>query len=286
MRTIFYLSIFSVLLFACHQNRYDYLLENNIGEEITIDTLALTIQDRFSPPIGYERIEYDVNSFQKYLSTFPLKPFDAKVYLYNGQLKTNDKVYASVLDLDVGTKDLQQCADAVMRLRAEYLYHQKKYDQIHFNFTNGFRVDYTKWAKGNRLNISGNTVNWYKSKSEDYSYPTFKSYMEMIFSYAGTASLNLELESVKIEDVQVGDVFIKGGSPGHAVIVVDVAKNKETGKKVFMIAQSYMPAQNIHILVNENDNKKSPWYNPDQFDKIYSPEWTFEKSELKRFSEK
>lgn len=283
MKFILYLSVSSVLLFSCHQNRYDYLLENNIGEEITIDTLALTIQDRFSPPTGYDRSEYPATSFQKYLSTFPLKSFDSKVYLYNGQLKSNDKVYASVLDIDIGTKDLQQCADAVMRLRAEYLYYQKKYSEIHFNFTNGFRVDYTKWAQGNRLNISGNTVSWYKSKQEDYSYPIFKSYLEMIFSYAGTASLNLELKSAKIEDIQVGDVFIKGGSPGHAVIVMDVATNKVTGKKVFMIAQSYMPAQSIHILVNENDNKKSPWYDADQFDKIYSPEWTFEKSELKRF---
>lgn len=283
MKFILYLSVSSVLHFSCHQNRYGYLLKNNIGEEITIDTLASTIQDRFSPPTGYERLEYDANSFQKYLSTFPLKSFDSKVYLYNGQVKSNDKVYASVLDIDVGTKDLQQCADAVMRLRAEYLYHQKRYSEIHFNFTNGFRVDYTKWAKGNRLNISGNTVSWYKSKPEDYSYSTFKSYMEMIFSYAGTASLNLELKSVKVEDIQVGDVFVKGGSPGHAVIVMDVATNKATGKKVFMIAQSYMPAQSIHILVNENDNKKSPWYDADQFDKIYSPEWTFEKSDLKRF---
>ena len=56
--------------------------------------------------------------------------------------------------------------------------------------------------------------------------------------------------SVPYTSLQPGDVFIKGGSPGHAVIVVDVAIYTQTGKKVFLLAQSYMPAQQIHILVN------------------------------------
>jgi hypothetical protein len=50
--------------------------------------------------------------------------------------------------MEIGNKDLHQCADAVMRLRAEYLWNEERYDKIHFNFTNGFRVDYTKWIEG------------------------------------------------------------------------------------------------------------------------------------------
>jgi hypothetical protein len=47
-----------------------------------------------------------------------------------------------------------------------------------------------------------------------------------------------------------------------------------------MLAQSYMPAQETQILKNEND-EISPWYNIKVFDKLYTPEWTFDFGQLK-----
>lgn len=98
-------------------------------------------------------------------------------------------------------------------------------------------------------------------------------------------SLSKELPSVPYSSLQPGDVFIKGGSPGHAVIVIDVAVHPATRKKVFLLAQSYMPAQQIHILVNPTSRNLSPWYELTESDagKLYTPEWTFEKRDLKRF---
>lgn len=83
-----------------------------------------------------------------------------------------------------------------MRLRAEYLYKCKAYDQISFNFTNGFRADYAKWAEGYRISVRGNQVSWYKSKERDYSYKTFRAYLDVVFAYAGTLSLAKELKAV------------------------------------------------------------------------------------------
>ena len=70
--------------------------------------------------------------------------------LYNGSPKGNQSAHAAVFNVDVGNQDLQQCADAVMRLRAEYLFGKGRYEEIHFNFTNGFNADYVKYAEGNR----------------------------------------------------------------------------------------------------------------------------------------
>ncbi len=107
--------------------------------------------------------------------------------------------------------------------------------------------------------------------------------MISIFSYAGTASLSKELKPVQVEDMQIGDVFIRGGFPGHAVIVVDMAENVQTGEKLFMLAQSYMPAQDFHILVNPTDTGLSPWYNTNIGEELITPEWRFYKGELMRF---
>ncbi len=108
--------------------------------------------------------------------------------------------------------------------------------------------------------------------------------MNLVFSYAGTHSLSKELKNIEnLEDIKIGDVFIKGGFPGHAVIVMDVAKHKNSGKKIFLLAQSYMPAQDIHILKNPNNTALNPWYSTDFEDKLYTPEWTFDKNQLKKW---
>ena len=105
--------------------------------------------------------------------------------------------------------------------------------------------------------------------------------MDNIFMFAGTASLSKELHSKNVEDLAAGDVFIQGGFPGHAVIVMDVAVS-DKGSKVFLLAQSYMPAQDIHILKNDNNFGISPWYDLDEIEgSLKTPEWTFSSSDLK-----
>lgn len=242
------------------------------------------IPDRFAPPEGYQRKYLDRNSFAHYLRHLHLKPIGSKVLYYNGEVKPNDEVYAAVVDLPIGRKDLHQCADAVMRLRADYLYAQKRYQDIHFNFTNGFRVDYSEYIKGKRIVVQGNKTYWKQSASPSNTSDDFNRYKEQIYMYAGTLSLSKELVPVKIEDMQIGDVFIQGGYPGHAVIVVDMVENNN-GEKMFMLAQSYMPAQEIQILENPTHPGISPWYGLEGWVDLYTPEWNFIDEDLKRFPE-
>lgn len=248
-----------------------------------VNPSGVKISERFLLPAGYIRIAQKPGSFGEFLQNTNLKPHGTLVHLYNGVEKPA-RVEAAVLSYDVGTRDLQQCADAVMRLRAEYLYQAKQYDALHFNFTSGFNAAYAKWRNGNRITVKGNTVNWVTTTKESTSYQSFREYLNMVFMYAGTASLAKELKPVPLSQMQVGDVFILGGSPGHAVTVVDMAMNTKTNKKLFMIAQSYMPAQDIHVLINKNKPAVSPWYELDEnAELIHTPEWTFEPSQLKRF---
>lgn len=248
-----------------------------------LNSAGTTIETRIKIPTGFERVASPAGSFAAYLRQLSLKPAGTGVFLYNGLPKVA-QVHVAVLDIDVGTRDLQQCADAVMRLRAEYLFAQKRYADIHFNFTNGFNCTYSKWREGYRVKVSGNQVSWYKKGGVDGSYRTFRSYLDMVYSYAGTLSLEKELKTVKYAEMNIGDVLIRGGSPGHAVIVVDMAQNPRTGEKLFLLAQSYMPAQDMHILQNPTDNKLSPWYRVNTSgEEVSTPEWGFVKANLRRF---
>lgn len=240
-----------------------------------------TIRDRIPPENGYSRTKVEPNSFQSYLRNLKLKPAGTKVKYYDGSTKNKSQVYHSVVDLPIGKKNLHQCADAVMRLRAEYLWNQKRYDQIHFNFTNGFKVDYSEWMKGRRMIVNGNKTEWDNGNRASNTYEDFWKYMELIFMYAGTASLEKELPSQKIKDAEIGDVLIQGGHPGHAVIIVDKAMNDE-GRSIYLLAQSYMPAQELQVLNNTSDQNISPWFELEE-GLINTPEWPFSSDDLRRF---
>src|SRR5689334_13565037 len=69
------------------------------------------------------------SGFGQWLRQMPLKT-DKTVYLYNGEKKQNQSAQFAVLDVSVGKNDLQQCADAVMRLRAEYLRFTNRHNMI------------------------------------------------------------------------------------------------------------------------------------------------------------
>ncbi len=250
--------------------------------EIPVDSLIIadgqTVSERFDVPRGFKRLTPDEESFAYYLQKLPLKPDGSKVKYYDGREKQRD-VYLAVVDLSLPDRDLQQCADAVMRLRAEYLYSMKRFDEIQFNFVSGFRAEFSKWAAGNGISVNGSIVSWNTNRNNDSSYESFQNYLSVVYAYASTLSLEKELIGKPISDLAIGDVFIQGGSPGHCVIVVDMAVNENTGEKIFMLAQSYMPAQDIQILKGEYEG--SPWFSAYIGDMLETPEWTFKVSDLK-----
>ncbi|MCX6164825.1 MAG: DUF4846 domain-containing protein [Ignavibacteriae bacterium] len=247
------------------------------------DSTKNTILTRFNIPDGFKRISSEKNSFAEFLQNLKLKPEGTLVKNYDGSIKEPRDVYVAVVDIDVGAQDLQQCADAVMRLRAEYLYLQNRFDDIHFNFTNGFKAEYSKWREGYRIIVNNNSTSWVKKFGESTSYEDFRNYLNIVFTYAGTLSLAKEVKPVELSKMQIGDIFIKGGSPGHAVIVVDLAVNEKSGEKIFLLAQSYMPAQDIQILKNPMNTALSPWYSINFGETLETPEWDFSKNQLKKF---
>lgn len=239
---------------------------------------------RIPVPEGYIRVESPRNSFGEWLQHLPLKPGKPDVFLYNGIEKGNQKAHYAVVNIDAGKVDLQQCADAVIRLRAEYFYSRQDYADIHFNFTSGDRINFTNWAQGYRPIVKEDALIWLQSGNKGTSYKNFRDYLTEIFMYAGSASLSEEMQPVSdTREMQTGDVFIQGGFPGHAAIVVDMAEQQKGEYKLFLLAQSFIPAQDIHILINPNDERLSPWYAIDFGDTLRTPEWSFTKNDLKRF---
>jgi hypothetical protein len=257
-------------------------------------------------PAGYSRIPAEKNSFAAWLRTLPLKK-NRTVYLYNGSPKGNQEAQFAVLDVSVNDpgiqpgaatlppapgicqphqmpqapKDLQQCADAVMRLRAEFLYSLGDFAHIDFYTGQGTRLNFAEWLQGRRYSISGGRLIAFSAAATRLSATPnclrkiFGEYLQTVFTYCGTLSLEKQLDPLSsLNHMEIGDILIHGGSPGHAMLVIDMASN-QAGQKIYMLSQGYMPAQDIHIVRNLYNDALSPWY-PSDGKTIYTPEYTFD----------
>jgi hypothetical protein len=251
-------------LTACNAQTTSKPIQVKTGQEKRL--VANNLVARIPAPQGYKRVEVAEGSFAHFLRNLPLKPAGSDLHYYNGQVKER-KYAGAVVDMDFGKSANEQCADAIIFLRASYLWKTRQYTKINFNFTNGFKAEYAKWAQGYRIR---NNKTWVKTQKADYGYQSFRKYLHLVFQYAGTASLSQELKPIGrcwAADIQAGDVIIKGGFPGHAEIVVDVAEN-EKGERVVLLAQSFMPAQEIEIFPQ--------WFSPSaNGTRLVTPAWTF-----------
>jgi hypothetical protein len=217
-----------------------------------------TISTRIPLPMNANRIK--ATGFGGFLQNFPLKNSGETVRYYNGEISSLNQYNGGVLDIDIGKSDLMQCADAVMYLRARYLKSVNKQDDIAFHFVSGTLCEYKMYKKGYRFN--GKSFTQSASAVNDDS--LFEPYMRLVFAYASTLSLEKELLPVNDwNEIKPGDCFIRGGSPGHVLMVAD--KMTLDGKIYFALIQGFMPAQSIHIV----RNKSGYWY---EVGKDYSSE--------------
>jgi len=267
-----------ITLFSCTDTT------KNIERETTKNTMGnpdKKIREIYLPKeFGYAN-EGD-SAYSNWLLDLKFKK-NKPVYLYDGKLKSNQDVHYGVLNIDIGKNDLIQCADAAIKMRADYLFEKNRFAEINFIATSGDKLSFESWLKGTRWKAQGNKLVPYTARNVTNIKKDYDAFMNFVYSYCGTYSLSNQLKQVSdISSLQAGDIFIKGGFPGHAVTVLAVAVNGG-GKKIFLLSQGYMPAQDIHVLKNYADASLSPWYALSDIYPLYTPEWQFNNGSLKRW---
>lgn len=257
---------------------------NQDDTPLFINPQGTTIESRIMVPKGFSRVPSSSEEIAGFIRTIPLKEDGSQVLKYDNNPINDQNNHVAVFDIDIGDRDLQQCADSAIRIYGEYYWSLEKYDQIAFHLTNGFYMEYNKWRDGYRIQVDGNNVKWVKKATYDDSYDNFRKYLEMVFAYAGTLSLTAESKAISLDDLLPGDLLLEGGSPGHCVMVVDMAYD-EDGNRCYLLAQGYMPAQDFHVLTNPL-HPEDPWYYETELSyPIKTPSWTFKEGSLMRWKD-
>ena len=198
---------------------------------------------------------------------------------YRGKPVSNQNKNGGVIPYDVGNTDLQQCADALIRLRAEYLFGHQLYNQIGFHFTDGHYYSFNDYCNGLRPATFGNSILFKTFSSSPKTHESLRKYLNIVYDYAGTISLARELKDA--DNFELGTVVIHPGSPGHCFIIADEA-TASTGEKVYKLVEGYSPAQSIYVIRNIFEPSLSPWYHLNK-GTIRTASYTFSNYQLKKF---
>jgi hypothetical protein len=210
-------------------------------------TTTRPLEDTFPPPAGMTRVAVDNGSFAAWLRRLPLRPAGTPVRSYKGAeiLAGDDPRLSAVAELDVGTRDLQQCADSILRLHAEWMWDSGRANELDYPLVDGKKVSFRGETR-----------------------EQFRRYLVTIFADASTLSLDKYAKKIARADARPGDFWVKGGSPGHAVLILDIAEGKD-GRRAALLGQGYMPAQDFHVLRAPDG---SAWFSLDG-DEVVTPFW-------------
>lgn len=264
---------------AVNRRAYPWLDGNTLPGSPAVESLAI----RFEPPRGFERVSLPPQSFGAWLRGLPLAPPGTPVLTYDGRIRysAEDPRIGAVVAIDIGTADLQQCADSILRLHAEWCWSQGD-RSMSYEAASGLALPYGRYSRGERIVAEGARIHWAPAGRPTSDHSGFRRYLATVFAWANTTSLARQAEPVPEAALVPGDFFVLPGNPGHAVLVLDLARDP-TGQRRALLGQGYMPAQSFYVL---RDTSGQPWFTLDPNQPTDTPFWEpFPWSSLRRLGE-
>lgn len=186
----------------------------------------------YAPAAGAQRVE--TTGFGAWLRDLPLREPAEPVRTYQGAVVRGD---FHAFDIPLVPGDLQQCADSAIRLRAEW---QKAEGlPISFHSTSGDAMPWARYRAGEKAYVDGRHLAWKQAAPA-----TWEQYLSAVFNWAGTRSLSYD--TVAATAPAPGALLVLPGSPGHAMVVLDVATRGE--QTLVLVGEGFMPAQDFHLV--------------------------------------
>lgn len=205
---------------------------------------------------------------------------------WQGRLALPAEDVAAVVDWRLLGR-VEQCADIVVRLVAEYANGNGNADEIVFRSLSGQRIEWKRWLQGRyAVNTDASAIIYHAGAARTETPREFDEFLTFVMSYVNTASLRRDWREVAPGDIQIGDVLIQpsclGAGMGHMSMVVDACEDS-AGNRLYLFVDGYTPARVPVVRQREPNKPMSAWMTPkeyleymDQFGpgNFYrSPEW-------------
>jgi len=236
---------------------------------------------RIPMPRGYHEVAVRPGSFGEWLRYIAVAPPGTPVRDVGGKRLRMASRYAKAV-LAIDPREMQECADVVIRLRAEYLRQAGEPDKLVFPLTSGGSISWPRWIAGERPRLAGDRIVFGRTSERGDSREQFDDFLTSAFTWCGTISLARDGRSVSPEDIQPGDFVSRPspGSTGHAMLIADVVED-DAGHHLALMVQGAMPAQTPHVALG---HVLGAWVVVDPAGALEVPGWRpFEWTLLRRF---
>ncbi|MFS8071775.1 MAG: DUF4846 domain-containing protein, partial [Byssovorax sp.] len=163
------------------------------------------LEQRIQVPSGFTRVPLAAGSFGAWLRGLPLERTGTPVVSHRKEiiLPPEHRNLAAVVAIDIGAQDLQQCADSVIRLHAEWAWSQGRRDQS-YRAASGAEMPFARWASGERVTVSGpagSKLTWAPAARADSSHRAFRAYLDSVFAWANTGALARDTTPIALADL-------------------------------------------------------------------------------------
>ncbi|MBN2562977.1 MAG: hypothetical protein JXQ75_18800 [Phycisphaerae bacterium] len=234
---------------------------------------------RIPAPAGFARVSVPVGSFADWLRYLPTASEAASVMTARSKvvLAADHPNLAAVIALQPHGERLLNATNMLIRLRAEYSWFAGRGAGLAFHFTSGHRASWQAWAGGARPSVDGREVEFRRAAEADGSRESFCCYLEVVFRYASSYSLLDDTRAAEDRAIEAGDIFVRPGRPGHALMILDIATDAADATDVagapgegtrwaergstaqpaaraqvkVLLGQGGTPAQTFHVLRND-----------------------------------
>jgi hypothetical protein len=219
-----------------------------------------TAMHRFAGSLpGYTVFADEAESWTEWLRLLPLAAPGTPVRNYRGEIVVpgDDEHLAAVVAMDLGTQNVQQGADVVLRLHAEWRWWVKDLRMLYLSDAK-VELPLQKWVAGERLVAREGKPTWIRQAEPKpkLDYADFRAYLDSVFTWSDSEALLADSVPLAPESLEPGAFFLHEGPPAEVLIVLDVAASP-AGKRAMLLAQGLNPAEDIHVI---RPNRTSLWF--------------------------
>jgi hypothetical protein len=216
-----------------------------------------TAMHRFAHSLpGYSVFTDEPDSWSEWLRLLPLAAPGTPVRNYRGEIVVpgDDEHLAAVVAIDIGNRDIQQSADVILRLHAEWRWYIDDLRMLYLSDTK-VELPLQKWVAGERLIEGEGQPSWIRqaAPTPKLEHAEFREYLDSVFTWSDGRALLAESVPLAPEVLEPGAFFLHEGHPAEVLVVLDVATSP-AGKRAMLLAQALNPAENIHVIRPSRDS--------------------------------
>ncbi len=216
------------------------------------------LAERLATPPGFSRIAVPKGSFAEWLRHMPVLAEGSPVKTARGRivLAGDHPNLAAVIVLQPHRRGLLNSANMMIRLKAEHAWSAGDVERLGFHFTSGQTLRWRSWTRGLRPLRDAAGVRFIRTEAAGDGREQFCRYLETLFGHTSNTSLLDDTRPAMDRTLAVGDIFLRPGRDGHAVMILDVATDSRGGVRV-LLGQGGSPVRTFHVLRSDGG---SAWF--------------------------